>query len=205
MTFVSIVEDDDEIRETLALLIDGSEGFRCVSAYASAESALRGIASAAPHVVLMDVQLPGMTGIEATPHVKALLPDVDVVMLTVHRDDDLVFQALTAGATGYLLKDSETTEILDAIREVRAGGAPMSSNIARMIVRSFQRAPSSPLSPRETEVLAELCRGRSYRAIATTLHISEDTVHFHIKNIYKKLQVHSKSAAVAKAIKDRLV
>jgi DNA-binding NarL/FixJ family response regulator len=205
MIRVSIVEDDDDIRETLALLIDDSDGFRCVSRYGDAEAALAGLADDAPHVILMDLQLPGMTGIEATPRVKAILPDTDVVMLTVHRDDDLVFQALTAGATGYLVKESDTAHILDALREVREGGAPMSSNIARMIVSSFQKAKASPLSPRETEVLAQLCRGQSYRLIAGTLHISEDTVHFHIKNIYKKLQVHSKSAAVAKALKDRLV
>lgn len=205
MIRVSIVEDDDDIRETLALLIDDSDGFRCVSRYADAEAALTGLAEDAPDVILMDLQLPGMSGIEATPRVKTILPDTDVVMLTVHRDDDLVFQALTAGATGYLVKESQTDHILDALREVREGGAPMSSNIARMIVKSFQKASASPLSPRETEVLSELCRGQSYRLIATTLHISEDTVHFHIKNIYKKLQVHSKSAAVAKALKDRLV
>jgi DNA-binding NarL/FixJ family response regulator len=126
-------------------------------------------------------------------------------MLTIHADEEVVFRALSAGATGYLVKDAGTERILAAIREVHAGGAPMSSAIARKIVGSFRKAPESPLSKRETEVLSELCRGRSYRAIAEALYISEDTVHFHIKNIYRKLQVHSKSAAVAKALKDRLV
>jgi DNA-binding NarL/FixJ family response regulator len=205
MIQVSLIEDDDEIRRTLALLVDGSDGFRCVSSYADCETALECIVADAPDVILMDVRLPGMSGIEGTARVKKLLPDTDVVMLTVLRDDDLVLEALRAGATGYLVKDAGTDRILEAIREVRAGGAPMSTAIARKIVESFQGAKDSPLSPRETEVLAELCRGKSYRAIAGTLHVSEDTVHFHIKNIYRKLQVHSKSAAVAKALRDKLI
>ena len=205
MILVSVVEDDDDIRETLTLLLDGSEGVRCVGAYASAEEALAGLAADSPHVVLLDIGLPGRSGIESLPDIRALLPDADVVMLTIHSDEDVVFRALTAGATGYLVKDSGTDRILEAVREVHAGGAPMSSSIARKIVGSFRRASGSPLSRRETEVLAELCRGQSYRTIARTLHVSEDTVHFHIKNIYRKLQVHSKSAAVAKALKDRLV
>jgi DNA-binding NarL/FixJ family response regulator len=205
MISVSIVEDDDDIRETLALLIDETEGFRVASRFPDCETALARIAADRPDVVLMDIGLPGMSGVEGTSKVKELLPDADVVMLTIHRDDDLVFDALAAGATGYLLKDSRSDAILAAIRDVRAGGAPMSSSIARRIVGSFRRAPESPLSARETEVLAELCKGRSYRAIAETLFVSEDTVHFHIKNIYRKLSVHSKSAAVAKALKDRLV
>jgi DNA-binding NarL/FixJ family response regulator len=205
MITVSIVEDDDDIRETLALLIDGTDGFRIASSFPDCESAIAALPEDRPDVVLMDIELPGMTGIEGTTKVKELLPETDVVMLTIHRDNDLVFQALSAGATGYLLKDSHPDAILAAVRNVREGGAPMSSNIARMIVGSFQRAPASPLSARETEVLAELCKGESYRAIAGTLFISEDTVHFHIKNIYKKLSVHSKSAAVAKALKDKLI
>jgi DNA-binding NarL/FixJ family response regulator len=205
MIQVALVEDDDDIRQTLALLIDGSDGFRCSGAYADVESALAGLPADPPDVVLLDIQLPGESGIDALPKLKAALPATDVVMLTIHRDDELVFRALKAGATGYLVKDAGTDRILDALREVSAGGAPMSSSIARMIVGSFRQAQESPLSPRETEVLAELCRGRSYRRIAETLFISEDTVHFHIKNIYRKLQVHSKSAAVAKALRDRLV
>lgn len=205
MIQVSIVEDDDDIRQTLTLLIDGTDGFRCVSAYPDCESALAALADDRPDVVLMDIRLPGMSGIEGAARVRQLLPETDVVMLTVLQDDDLVFEALRAGATGYLVKDSGMEAILDAVREVRAGGSPMSSAIARKIVASFHGARESPLSPRETDVLAELCKGSSYRRIGATLHVSEDTVHFHIKNIYRKLQVHSKSEAVAKAIKDRLV
>lgn len=205
MITVSIVEDDDDIRETLALLIDGSDGFRIASTFADCEAALARVAEDRPDVMLMDIGLPGMSGIEGTGRIKELLPDTDVVMLTIHRDDDLVFRALSAGATGYLLKDSRPDDILAAARDVRAGGAPMSSAIARRIVSSFRRAEESPLSGRETEVLAELCKGQSYRAIAGALFISEDTVHFHIKNIYRKLSVHSKAEAVAKALKDKLV
>ena len=126
-------------------------------------------------------------------------------MLTVHPDDRFVYEALAAGATGYLLKESDTERILDAIREVRRGGAPMSHAIARRVVESFHRVQESPLSERETEVLTHLCQGRSYSDIARALFISTETVHFHIKNIYRKLQVHSKSAAVARALKDKLV
>jgi DNA-binding NarL/FixJ family response regulator len=205
MIRVAIVEDDDDIRRTLALLIDGSEGFRCVGEYADCESALARVQADAPDVVLMDIRLPGMSGIEGVARVRRLLPESDVVMLTILKDDELVFEALRAGATGYLVKDVGTDRILEAIREVRAGGAPMSSTIARRIVQSFRAASASPLSARETDVLAELCKGSSYREIGSALHVSEDTVHFHIKNIYKKLQVHSKSEAVAKALKDRLV
>jgi DNA-binding NarL/FixJ family response regulator len=205
MIKVSLVEDDDDIRSTLSMLIDGADGFACVSDYPDCESALAAIAEDAPDVVLMDIRLPGMSGIDGAAAVKRLLPDCDVVMLTVLPDDDLVFRALRAGATGYLVKGSGTEKILDAVREVRSGGAPMSTTIARKIVKSFRAAEESPLSPRETEVLGELCRGRSYRSIAETLHVSRDTVHFHIKNIYRKLQVHSMSEAVAKALKDRLV
>ena len=176
-----------------------------MSSYADCEAALIGLERERPDVVLMDIQLPGMSGIDGVSRVKKLLPETDVVMLTIHMDDELVFRALSAGASGYLVKDSRTDHILDALREVRSGGAPMSSNIARMIVQSFRKAPESPLSPRETEVLTHLCQGQSYKVIGSSLHISEDTVHFHIKNIYRKLQVHSKSAAVAKALRDKLV
>ena len=153
----------------------------------------------------MDIELPGMSGIEAATEFRRRWPDIDVVMLTVHADDELVFQALAAGATGYLLKETGTDRILDALREVRRGGSPMSRSIARRVVESFRPASESPLSARETEVLALLCEGHSYQRIARELFISEDTVHFHIKNIYRKLQVHSKSAAVARALRDRLV
>lgn len=202
---VAVVDDDMDIRESLALLIGGTSGFRCTGAYGDVEAALEGLARESPHVVLMDIGLPGLSGIEGAAAIRRRWPDVDVVMLTVHADEELVFLALAAGATGYLLKESTTERILDAIRDVRRGGAPMSRAIARRVVASFRRPDTSPLSARETEVLAQLCQGRSYRDVARVLFVSEETVHFHIKNIYRKLEVHSKSEAVARALRDRLV
>jgi DNA-binding NarL/FixJ family response regulator len=202
---VAIVEDDDDFRQGLAFIIDESEGFCCVGAYRDCETALACLVKERPNVVLMDIQLPGMSGIAGVERLKEVLPATDVIMLTIHRDDELVFSSLCAGATGYLVKTTKPTKILEAIRDVCAGGAPMSSNIARMIVSSFRRTTQSPLSPREKEVLAELCKGHSYKMIADALFVSERTVNFHIKNIYHKLQVHSKSEAVVKALRERLV
>ncbi len=201
---VAIVEDDDDIRESLALLIDGAPGFCCLNTYGDCETAIMGIRGEKPDVILMDIQLPGMSGIEGVERIKKMTA-VDIIMLTVHKDDELVFRALCAGASGYLVKNTKPERILEAIRDVYEGGAPMSSNIARMIVNSFRRTTQSSLTPRETAVLAQLCKGQSYKMIADTLFISEQTVHFHIKNIYQKLQVHSKSEAVAVALRERLV
>ncbi len=202
---VALVEDDDEIRESLALLIDGTDGFACSEQYRDCESAIRAVAHSKPAVMLMDIQLPGMSGIEGVEKIKEKSPRTDIIMLTIHKDDELVFRSLCAGAAGYLVKNTKPERILEAIREVVEGGAPMSTSIARMIVNSFRRTPSPLLTSRETEVLTHLCKGKSYKAIAEGLFVSEQTVHFHIKNIYQKLQVHSKSEAVAKALRERLV
>jgi DNA-binding NarL/FixJ family response regulator len=202
---VSIVEDDDEIRESLALLIDGTPGFCSLRNYRDGEATIQGIPKERPDVVLMDIALPGMSGIEGVRCLKETTPATEFIMLTIHKDDDLVFRSLCAGATGYLLKNTKPAKLLAAIKEVCEGGAPMSTNIARMIVSSFRRTTQSPLTARETEVLAQLCKGQSYKMIADSLFVSEQTVHFHIKNIYQKLQVHSKSEAVAKALHDKLV
>lgn len=205
MIRVAIVEDDTDIRLALTELLDSSTGFGCAGSFANCEAAMTAMERETPDVVLMDIMLPGMSGIEGVAAIRKRFPEVDVLMLTVHPDDRFVYEALAAGATGYLLKESDTERILDAIREVRRGGAPMSRTIARRVVESFHRAQESPLSEREREVLALLCQGRSYSDIARALYVSQETVHFHIKNIYRKLQVHSKSAAVARALKDRLV
>ena len=202
---VAIVEDDDDIRGSLARLIGDAEGFACGGTWPDAESALRELGRAVPHVMLLDIGLPGMSGIEACAEIRRRWPELDVVMLTVHHDDELVFRSLAAGASGYLVKETSAGRILDALRDVRGGGAPMSRSIARRVVASFRKADSSPLSARETEVLSHLCEGHSYAHIAKVLFIAEETVHFHIKNIYRKLEVHSKSAAVARALRDRLV
>lgn len=202
---VAIVEDDDDIRESLALLINGTEGFVCPESFRDCESAIAKIGRLKVDVVLMDIQLPGMSGIEGVGPIKEKSPDTNVIMLTIHKDDELVFRSLCAGATGYLVKNTKPERILEAIREVTNGGAPMSTNIARMIVNSFRKTTNTLLTAREMEVLTNLCKGQSYKMIADVLFVSEQTVHFHIKNIYEKLQVHSKSEAVAKAIREKLV
>jgi DNA-binding NarL/FixJ family response regulator len=203
MITVSIVEDDVRVRGTLARLIDRSEGFRCVSQHPSAENALQELSSVKPAVVLMDINLPGINGVECVRRLKPLLPETQIVMLTVYEDTDLIFDALAAGATGYLLKRTPAAELLAAVREVQGGGSPMTSHIARKVVQSFRRdearAPdAAALSPREQEVLSHLASGYLYKEIAAKLNISYDTVHTYIRRIYEKLQVHSRTEAVAK-------
>ena len=205
MITVTIVEDDKEIRESLALLINGTQGYTCINTFGDCETTLKYIFDDPPDVILMDIGLPGMSGIEGIRRVKAKMPEIDILMLTVHGDSKLVFDALCAGACGYLIKDTAPSRLLEAIKEVNEGGAPMSSQIARMVISSFKIVQHTKLTPRETEVLAHLCKGKSYRMIAEALFISEETVKRHIKNIYKKLEVSSKSEAVAKALKERLV
>ncbi len=205
MINVSIVEDDDEIRESLAILINGTAGYDCISTYSNCESAIKGIIEDPPDVILMDIGLPGMSGIEGIRRIKDKQPDIDILMLTVHDDSKRVFEALCAGACGYLIKDTPPARLLEAISEAYDGGAPMTTQIARMVVGSFKTTSHSDLTPREGEVLNQLCKGKSYRMIADSLFISEETVRRHIKNIYKKLEVSSKSEAVAKALKERLV
>jgi DNA-binding NarL/FixJ family response regulator len=200
---VSIVEDDVRVRGALARLIDRSDGFRCVSQHPSAENALEELPRVGPAVVLMDVNLPGMNGVECVRRLKALLPATQIVMLTVYEDTDLIFTALAAGATGYLLKRTPPAELLSAVRDVYKGGSPMTSHIARKVVQSFRRQDareeeSEALSPREQEVLDHLARGYLYKEIAAALNISYDTVHTYIRRIYEKLQVHSRTEAVAK-------
>lgn len=202
---VSIVEDDDEIRESLALLITGTSGFECLTTYGDCESSIDGIVEERPDVVLMDIGLPGMSGIEGIKLLKQQIPDLDILVISIRENDKTVFDALCNGASGYLIKETPPARILEAIREVKNGGAPMSTQIARMVVSSFKVTPSDSLTQRETEVLTQLCKGMSYKMIADSLFISEETVRRHIKSIYRKLEVHSKSEAVAKAIKEKLV
>ena len=202
---VSIVEDDEEIRESLAMLISGTPGFECLTTYEDCESSFNGIVEERPDVVLMDIGLPGMSGIEGIKLLKQKLPELDILVISIRENDKTVFDALCNGASGYLIKETPPARILEAIREVKNGGAPMSTQIARMVVTSFKITPSDSLTNRETEVLTQLCKGMSYKMIADSLFISEETVRRHIKSIYRKLEVHSKSEAVAKAIKEKLV
>ncbi len=203
---VSIVEDDTRIRNGLVALVDGSEGFSCASVHFSAEDALREIPRVLPHVVLMDINLPNMDGVECVVQLKEKLPDVQVIMLTVFEDADMIFSALAAGASGYLLKRTPSDQILGAIKDVHNGGSPMTSQIARKVVQSFkkpfsQRPDTSSLTPREEEILKALAAGSRDKEIAEALFISIDTVHSHLRKIYDKLHVRSRTEAVLKYLK----
>jgi len=202
---VSIVEDNDKLRGTLAKMIGRADGFRCVSDYPSAEAALADLPKAKPEVVLMDINLPGMNGVECVRKLKALLPQTQVMMLTVYEDTENIFNALAAGANGYMLKRTPTKELLDAIREVHRGGSPMTTHIARLVVQSFRKAAApapggdlSELSEREQQVLDLLSQGLIYKEIADKLNIGYETVHTYIRRIYEKLQVRTRTEAVAK-------
>jgi DNA-binding NarL/FixJ family response regulator len=199
---VSVVEDDAPSRKMMVGWVNNAEGFKCVSDHASAESALRQLPEVKPNVVLMDINLPGMNGMECVSRLKPILPDTQFVMLTVYEDSDHIFRALQSGAAGYLLKETPRTELFAALESVHHGGSPMTSNIARKVVRSFQMPPADPaiedLSPREREVLDLLARGYLYKEIADALGISVPTVNTYIRRIYEKLHVRSRSQAVAK-------
>lgn len=200
---VSIVEDNSQVRSSLAKLIDGSPGYRCVNKHGSAEEALKEIPKLRPQVVLMDINLPGINGVECARQLKPQLPGTQIIMLTVYQNTEHIFNALAAGATGYMLKQTPPAELLAAIKDVNAGGSPMSSHIARKIVQSFQPTPAAnaeaaSLSPREAEVLNLLAKGFLYKEIAEQMGVSYATVHTHIRHVYEKLHVRSRTEAVAK-------
>jgi DNA-binding NarL/FixJ family response regulator len=203
MINVSLVEDDAKLRATLARYLTGQPGFRCVSTYPNAEAALADIPRVVPDVVLMDINLPGMSGIECVSRLRATMPALKIIMLTVFEESEQVFKALSAGAFGYLVKSLRPARIVEAIREVHAGGSPMSGHIARKVVQSFQaqaaaRAETDTLSGRELDVLQALSRGHTYKQIAGDLNISLATVRTYIQRIYEKLHVHSHAEAVMK-------
>ena len=202
---VLIVEDDDLIRDSFVSLLETSQKFECVANYDNCETAIKNLPKDNPDVVLMDIELPGISGIEGIAKIKKIKQDVDIITVTIHNDDNKVFQALCAGACGYLTKNISPEKLMDSIEEAYNGGGPMSTNIARMVVQSFQRNTKSPLSPRETEVLQLLAKGKSYTMIADELFIDKETVRSHIKNIYIKLEVNSKAQAIEKATKERLI
>lgn len=212
MITVAIVEDNDTIREGLAALINGTGGYKCVGSFRDCESFLAKLSSLDINVVLMDIALPGMNGIEGVKEAKKIKPDTDILMLTIYEDSDKVFDALCAGACGYLVKKTPPSKLLDAIKEVYDGGSPMSSQIARQVIIAFKESKDLnddkqefELSSREKEVINLLAGGNNYQQIAEQLYISVDTVRHHIKNIYKKLHVHSQSEAVAKAIRKKII
>jgi len=207
---VAIVEDVRPLRDGFRMLIDGTEGFQCTASFRSMEEALEKIQFEVPNVLLADIGLPGMNGIDGVRRLKQNFPSLTVLMLTVYDDDDRIFDALCAGACGYLLKKTPPARLLECIREAADGGAPMTPEIARRVVRLFRqvRPPERAdynLTPHELRLLKLLVDGHNYKTAAAELKVSVNTVCFHIKQIYEKLQVHSKSEAVAKALRNRLV
>jgi len=204
VTDVAIVEDNAALGSSLRKIVESATEFRCIGVWASAEEALKKIDAFRPHVVLMDINLPGMSGIEATARVKQHLPEIQVIMVTVYRDHDKIFAALKAGASGYLLKRSTPAEVRDAIRDVRQGGAPMTAEIARRVVEAFHQPVKTgqtddlKLSKRETEILELLCEGLANKEIADRLDISVETVRVHLKHVYEKLHVRSRTEAAMK-------
>ena len=208
---VAIIEDRREIREGLAMLISGTEGFTCKNKYGSMEEGLRRIHSAdLPDIVLCDIGLPGMDGIEGIKILKEKFPELLVTMLTIYDDDERIFNALCAGACGYLLKKTPPVRLLDALREAVAGGSPMSPEVARRVITLFReiRPPERAdydLTPHETKLLKMLVEGHNYKTAALEIGVTVHAISFHMRNIYEKLQVHSKTEAVTVALRDRLV
>lgn len=211
MIRVAVVEDQDDIREGLLRLIGTAEGFESVAGFSNAEDALADLPAHCPDVVLMDVQLPGMDGIECVRRLKVACPDVQFMMLTVYEDDEHIYQALVAGASGYVLKKTAPARLLEAIADLHAGGSPMSSQIARKVVQAFASRPPSEeqavpetspeaeqLTRREMEVLSYMARGYRYREVADALFVSVETVRTHLRHVYEKLHVRSRTEAVNK-------
>jgi DNA-binding NarL/FixJ family response regulator len=200
---VVIIEDGTWMRENLEREINNTEGLRCLKTYRTAELALRGIGNDEPDVVIVDINLPGMDGVECVRHLKAIVPKAQCLMLTVYEESEKIFNSLLAGASGYLLKRTTTQELVEAIRQVREGGSPMSSSIARKIVAHFHQAGENKsdvaaLSPREQQVLDLLAKGASSKEIASQLSLSVETIRMNVKHIYAKLHVHSRGEATAK-------
>jgi DNA-binding NarL/FixJ family response regulator len=208
---VTIFEDNRNLREGLFQLIDGSEGFVCSGAFANCLNIVRNIEETTPDVILMDIEMPGISGIDAVKLVKEKFPDVKILMETIFDDNDKIFNSICNGAEGYILKNTPPVQILSSIREIYEGGAPMTPSIASKVLKMFKSKPTENVSEefnlteREKEILKCLVEGMSYKLIADTCFISIDTVSGHIKNIYKKLQVNSKSEAVVKAIRRKIV
>ncbi len=200
-----IIEDNIAVKDGFALLIDSISHYEVIDTYVSCEDALEQLAEDRPDIILLDLNLPGMNGIAGIAHIKKILPTVDIIIITIYENSEWVFEALCAGAVGYITKNTGHAELLRAIDNVVEGGAPMSTRIARMVVKSFQKNRDSPLTARETEVLGQLAQGKSYNRIGEDLFISKETVKTHIKHIYDKLQVNNREEALAKASERRLI
>jgi DNA-binding NarL/FixJ family response regulator len=207
---VVVIEDVREVRDGLAMLINGTSGFRCAKSFRTIEDALDGIPGSRPDVILTDIGLPGMNGVEGTRILRARYPSVPVLALTVYDDDENVFNAICAGASGYLLKNTPPGRLLESLQDVADGGAPMSPEVARRVLALFRqfRPPeraSVALTPQELALLKLMGEGHHYKTAANEMGISINTVSFHLRHIYEKLQVHSKTEAVAKALREGLI
>ncbi len=202
---IMIVEDSAELRESYSLIINGTNLYEVIAMCATAEEAIGKIRKRTPDIILMDIQLPGMNGVEATKQIKERNHLIEVIMLTVHEDDDLVFESLKAGASGYITKGANFMEMLQALDEIVLGGAPMSSKIARMVINNFHANLNSPLTKRERQIIQFMAKGWTYSQIAEELSISKATSKTHIRNIYTKLNVNSKSEAIEKASSDKIL
>ena len=208
---VAIFEDNRSLLDGLTAMIGGTQGFECVGAFPNCNNLLKNISQVKPHVVLMDIEMPGINGIEAVGMIKEEFPEIKVLMETIFDDDEKIFNSICAGAEGYILKNTSPAEIMEAIKDIHEGGSPMTPSIANRVLKMVRHRPDTPakesfdLTDREKEILTCLVKGMSYKMVADACFISIETVNVHIKNIYRKLQVHSKSEAVAKAIKGRIV
>lgn len=207
---VAIIEDHREFRDYLTALISGTEGFECIGSFRSVEDALPKVNAHVPDVILLDIGLPGMNGIDGIRLMKERHPDVLFLTLTIHDDDERIFDALCAGASGYLLKKTQPGQLIESVKEAAQGGAPMSPEVARRVIRLFReiRPPDRAdynLTPHETRILKLLVEGHNYKTAGAKLGVAPTTINFHLQNIYQKLQVHSKTEAVAKALRNRLI
>lgn len=202
---IVVIEDDDTIRDGYAFLIDQVDEYEVVNTYASYEAAAANIAADKPDVILLDIELPGINGVAALPKLKKLLPDCNLLIMTVYDSEKLIFEALANGASGYLTKSTASTRILDSIKEVHEGGGPMSVNIARLVINSFQKTQHSPLSKRETQILELIANGEARGQIAKKLFIDTETVRSHVKKIYAKLEVNSKVDAIKTARENKII
>ncbi len=202
---IYLIEDDKDIRTSFSLIINGSGKYEIIGSYGSFEEAFKQYFKNIPDIVMMDIHLPGINGIEATRILKEKHPQVEVIMVTVYEDDEMVFEALKAGASGYITKSSNFVELIDALNEIIKGGAPMSSRIARMVIRNYQINLNSPLTKRERQILNMVASGQTYTTIAEELNISKETSKTHIRNIYAKLHVNRKADAIAKAHAERYI
>ncbi len=202
---IGIIEDDETIRESYSYLIGSIDGYRVVCTFASFEEAVKTITGESPDVILLDIELPGINGVDAIPKLKKLLPDTQIIILTVYENEEMIFKALTNGAAGYLTKNTSPEKIIEAIREAMEGGGPMSANVARLVIKSFQRNENSPMTKRETEILEQIATGKSRKRIADEMFIDLETVKSHIKNIYGKLNVHSKADAIKLAKDNKFI